>query len=286
MTYAARARMLDAMRRRSWTTVATALACLLAMAPAASAQAPQSPPRLSITGGSASEGGLVPFVLTLDRATDQPVTVDFVTGDGTAVRGNDYHGRRGTLTIPAGQTGITLPITSILDRLFENPEQFRVELSNVRNARLDQHIDSATILNTLRSGRCANDVIGQKGLDVLTGSTAGDLIRGRLDHDVLFGLAGDDCIWGEKGDDKLYGGDGDDVVDGNSGNDEIKGDDGDDRLVGGRGFNRYNGGDGDDRIYARNGRAEIVECGPGRDWVKVDRGDRLRRCEIVRRSRG
>ena len=267
----------------------TALAALLALAalgavtPQAMAQE-QATPRLSISGGTAFEGGLLPFTVTLDRAADTAVSAEFITGDETAVRGDDYHGRRGTVTIPAGATSTTIAVTTILDRLFENDEELRVELSNPQGADLDQHIDTGTILNTLRSGRCANDVIGQKGIDILTGSPAGDLIRGRLDHDVLFGLDGDDCINGEKGDDKLYGGAGDDVVDGNSGNDEIKGDGGDDRLVGGRGFNRYSGGDGNDLIYARNGRAEIVECGPGRDWAKVDRRDKLRRCETVVRS--
>ena len=243
-------------------------------------------PRVDVSGGTAFEGGLIPFTISLDRSSDQPVSVDFITGDQTAVRGRDYTGRRGTVTIPAGDTAATVTVSSTLDRLFENDEEIRMELSNPVNAALDQHIGRATIVNTLRRGRCANDVIGQKGIDVLTGSSAGDLMRGRLDHDVLFGLAGDDCISGEKGDDKLYGGAGDDVVDGNSGNDEIKGDDGNDRLVGGRGFNRYSGGDGNDRIYARNGRAEIVECGAGRDWAKVDRSDKLRRCERVVRSRG
>jgi Ca2+-binding RTX toxin-like protein len=271
-------------RKPRTALVALTAALALLVAQPAAAQSPT--PRLSITGGTAFEGGLVPFTLSLDRASEQPVSVDFITGDGTAVRGNDYHGRRGTITIPAGQTSATLSITSILDRLYENEERFRVELSNASGAQLDQHIDSSTIVNTLRSGRCANDVIGQKGLDVLTGSPAGDLMRGRLDHDVLFGLDGDDCINGEKGDDKLYGGDGNDVVDGGAGNDELKGDAGNDRLVGGRAFNRYNGGSGDDRIYARNGRAETVECGSGRDWVKADRRDRLRRCERVVRTGG
>jgi hypothetical protein len=54
--------------------------------------------------------------------------------------------------------------------------------------------------------------------------------------------------------------------------------------VGGRGRTRYSGGTGNDRIYARNGRSEIVECGPGRDLAKVDRSDRLRRCERVLRA--
>jgi uncharacterized delta-60 repeat protein len=262
-------------------------AARIAAAPQAEeAQAPadqSDPPRLSVTGGSAVEGGVVPFTITLDRPTTAPVSVDFVTGDESAERGADYHARRGTLTIPVGETSATVLVSTVLDRQFETDEELRLELSNPQGATLDRHIDTATIVNFLRTGRCANDVIGRGRGDTLSGTPAGDRMRGRVGDDVLFGLSGDDCIYGEKGPDLLFGGDGDDVLEGDSGDDQIKGENGDDRLVGGRGINRYNGGPGDDRIYSRNGRAEIVECGPGNDWVKADRIDRLRRCE--RRAR-
>ncbi|HEX8648257.1 MAG TPA: hypothetical protein VF715_15290, partial [Thermoleophilaceae bacterium] len=86
-----------------------------------------------------------------------------------------------------------------------------------------------------------------------------------------------------RGGDIIDAGDGDDTVDGGSGDDRMRGGEGADRLYGRRGRNRYNGGPGNDVIYARNGVAEIVECGPGRDRVKADRKDRLRRCERVSR---
>jgi Ca2+-binding RTX toxin-like protein len=229
---------------------------------------------------------VVPFFISLDRASDAPVSVDFVTGDEDAERGSDYHGRQGTVTIPAGERFVTLFVTTILDRQFETDEQLRLELSNPTGATLDQHIDKAIITNSLRTGRCANDVIGRGRSDTLSGTAAGDRMRGRVGEDVLFGLSGDDCIYGERGHDILFGGDGNDVLEGDAGNDQIKGDAGNDRLVGGRGINRYSGGAGNDKIYARNGHSEIVECGPGRDWVKADRTDRLRRCERVTRAGG
>jgi uncharacterized delta-60 repeat protein len=244
--------------------------------------APQ-PPRLDLTGGSAVEGQVLVFTARLSRPSDTPVTFGYVTGEGTAATGLDFGGRRGSVTIPPGQTSAPIGVATNADRFFETDETFRVELYDPAGARFGEYVAFGTIVNELRAGRCQNIVRGAGRTDVLTGSPGGDRISGRTDIDFLFGLAGDDCIFGEKGPDILDGGDGDDLVDGGSGNDRIRGGDGDDRLYGRRGINRYNGGPGDDRIHARNGRSEVVECGPGRDVVKADRHDRLRRCERVTR---
>ena len=269
------------MSRASWTTLTATAACLLALAPAASAQ--QSPPTLNLTGGTALEGQVLIYTATLSRASDTAVTVSYVTGEGTAATDRDFTGSRGTVTIPPGQTSVPIGIGTISDRLFENDEGFRVELYDPVGARFGEYVAFGTIVNVLRSGRCQNIVRGAGRTDILTGSAGGDLINGRTDIDFLFGLGGDDCIHGGKGGDIIDGGDGDDIVDGASGDDRIRGGDGDDRLYGRRGINRYDGGPGDDRIYSRNGRSEIVECGPGRDTVKADSKDRFRRCELITR---
>ena len=261
----------------------TLAALLLALVLCAPASAQQPLPIVNLTGGSAVEGQLLVFTATLSRPTDTTVTVNSLTGEGTAATNLDFGGRRGTVTIPPGQTSAPIGIGTNADRLFENDETFRVELYEPAGARFGEYVAFGTIFNELRAGRCQNVVLGNRRGDILTGSAAGDLIVGRADSDVLFGLGGDDCIRGERGHDIIDAGDGDDLVDGGSGDDEMKGGDGDDRLIGRRGLNRYNGGAGDDRIYARNGRREIVECGGGRDTVKADSGDNLRRCEIVTR---
>ena len=271
------------MRSASWTTFAALAACLLAIAPAASAQESGSPHVQLTAGPPVVEGQIALFTAALDRPSDQPVTFSYITGEGTAATGRDFGGRQGTVTIPAGGTSAPIGIATNADRLFENDETFRVELFNPVNADFGEYVAFATIVNDLRPGRCQNIVEGAMRTDILTGSSGGDLIIGRNDIDFLYGLGGPDCIRGEKGGDLIEGGDGDDLVDGGSGDDELKGGDGDDRIYGRRGINRYNGGNGDDRIYARNGRSEIVECGAGRDVVQIDRNDRLRRCEVVSR---
>ena len=223
------------------------------------------------------------FTASLDKPSSVPVNFGYITGEGTAATGIDFGGRTGTATIPAGVTSVPIGIATNPDRLFENDESFRVELFDADNAVFGEYVAFGAIVNDLRSGRCQNIVDGANRTDILTGSSAGDLIIGRNDIDFLYGLGGPDCIRGERGGDLIDGGSGDDTIDGGSGDDEMKGADGNDVLIGRRGLNRYNGGAGNDRIYARNGRSEIVECGSGRDTVKADSDDRLRRCETVTR---
>ena len=240
-------------------------------------------PFLEVIGGTATEGRPLVFTARLSRPTGRDVTFSYITGEGTAAGDRDYGARRGSATIPAGRTAVTIAIPTNSDRFFENDEIFRVELFSPSNARLGEWVAFGTIVNVLRSGRCQNIVVGRKGTDILTGSPGGDRIVGRQDIDFLYGLAGPDCIYGERAGDLIDGGSGNDLIDGGSGNDQMRGGAGHDRIYGRRGRNRYNGGDGNDRIYARNGVAEVIECGAGRDVVQADRRDRFRRCEIITR---
>ena len=44
------------------------------------------------------------FFVHLSARSDVPVTVDYVTSDGTATAGNDYRSTTGTLNFPVGTT--------------------------------------------------------------------------------------------------------------------------------------------------------------------------------------
>ncbi|MEA2495029.1 MAG: hypothetical protein QOJ29_2940 [Thermoleophilaceae bacterium] len=123
---------------------------------------------------------------------------------------------------------------------------------------------------TLLPGACKNVKTGTAARNVLTGSAAGDLIRGRSGNDRISGLGGDDCLFGEAGNDSLSGGSGKDKLDGGAGNDS---------LVGGTGVDTFTGGAGNDVINSRDGKAERVNCGKGKDRVKGDKKDRLKGCE-------
>jgi dienelactone hydrolase len=106
---------------------------------------------------------------------------------------------------------------------------------------------------------CLRGRTGTRRKDRLTGTPDGDVITGGRGNDKIDGAEGDDCISGQAGADKLKGGLGADTVKGGSGNDRVK---------------------------ARDGEPDTVSCGSGRDRAKVDRIDRVKGCEKVRRPKG
>jgi len=118
--------------------------------------------------------------------------------------------------------------------------------------------------------------LGGPGPDSVFGTAGGDSIQGLGGADRLFGLAGDDCLFGGAGNDRLSGGPGNDRLSGAAGNDVLRG---------GPGSNAYSAGPGNDRLYTRDGAAQTVFCGSGRDRAWVDAGDTPRGCELVLRPR-
>ena len=129
----------------------------------------------------------------------------------------------------------------------------------------------------LRRGGCDSQTVGTPRDDRLTGDSRGNLVFGLPGADRLSGRGDDDCLIGGTGRDRLTGGTGWDRLTGGRGNDV---------LTGNGGRNRYDAGSGNDVVRAANGRAELVSCGTGRrDRASVDRADRVRGCELVRRRR-
>jgi Ca2+-binding RTX toxin-like protein len=128
---------------------------------------------------------------------------------------------------------------------------------------------------TAKPGRCANVKRGSKRSERLDGTSFGDRLVGLGGADRLFGLGGADC---------LAGGDGNDQIDGGKGNDTLDGGAGRDTLLGSSGRDVMRGGSGDDVLRARDGVRDTVDCGSGRkDRASVDKKDRVRRCEKVKR---
>ena len=105
-----------------------------------------TPPGLSVIDAAMYEGdsGTTDMVFTvrLSRASDQQVTVDYDTVDGTAVGEaplNDYQPAHGTLTFAPDVTTREIHVavignTQILDHVGLFPKQFSVKLSKPDHA--------------------------------------------------------------------------------------------------------------------------------------------------------
>jgi len=127
-------------------------------------------PVLSLPNSFMAEGG--PFgtssemfmAVDLSAATGRTVTANFATTNGSAfggtgcTRGVDYITKSGTVTVPAGATSVTIPITVCGDSSAEANETFAFTLSNPVNA---------TLLNNQASGSIVNDDVMQLILEEL-----------------------------------------------------------------------------------------------------------------------
>jgi hypothetical protein len=85
----------------------------------------------------------------------------------------------------------------------------------------------------------------------------------RSDVESVVGGNGDDELEGNAGANTLHGGDGGDVLTGNGGTDTLKGD------------------AGADTLHARDGEADVLDCGPGQDTAIADAVDTTTSCEAV-----
>jgi hypothetical protein len=107
-------------------------------------------PSLAIDSVTQAEGnsGTTNFVftVTLAGATDQPVTVDYATADGTA-SGSDYTATSGTLTFAPGESIKTITVSVIGDASTEPDETFTVALTAPTNATITTGTGIGTIQN-------------------------------------------------------------------------------------------------------------------------------------------
>lgn len=92
-------------------------------------------PVLSITPAvSVAEGDsgstLATFTVTLSPASNQTITVDYATANGTATAGSDYQATSGTLTFSPLETTKPINVAVNGDPLVEPDETFTVSLSN------------------------------------------------------------------------------------------------------------------------------------------------------------
>jgi Calx-beta domain len=105
-----------------------------------------------IHGVSQNEGNagttVFTFSVTLSATALSPVTVNYVTANGSAKTPSDYTATSGTLTIPTGSMGSTINVSVSGDTAKEKNEAFYVKISNPSpNAYLGNTQGIGTITN-------------------------------------------------------------------------------------------------------------------------------------------
>ncbi len=108
-------------------------------------------PTVSIDDATVTEGntGSVSaiFTVSLSAPSNQAVTVQYATANGTATAGSDYTAISGTLTFTAGQLTHTIAVPVLGDTVVEPNETFVVNLSDPINATLADGQGTGTILD-------------------------------------------------------------------------------------------------------------------------------------------
>ena len=126
---------------------------------------------LSVADAEVGEGprAVLVFEVTLARAADHPVTVDYATAEGTATAGEDYEAVSGTLSFETGQTTATVQVPVLDDSHDEGEETLTLVLTNASNARIHDGEALGIIVNSdpipsawlSRFGRAASDHVAQ-----------------------------------------------------------------------------------------------------------------------------
>lgn len=98
-----------------------------------------------IEGNSGSSNAV--FTVSLDTASGQTVTVNYVTANGTATNGSDYMGTSGTLTFAPGVLTQSVTVAVLGDVAVEADETFAVNLSGAVNAAIGDGAGQGTIQN-------------------------------------------------------------------------------------------------------------------------------------------
>jgi hypothetical protein len=110
-------------------------------------------PAISIDDQTTDEGNtgdnpVLTFNVTLSNPSDQTITVEYTTTNGTATTGDgDYDSASGTVTFDPGDTAETVDVTVNGDDTYEADEDFTVDLSGESGATLADDQGLGTITN-------------------------------------------------------------------------------------------------------------------------------------------
>ncbi|MDJ0581749.1 Calx-beta domain-containing protein, partial [Crocosphaera sp.] len=98
------------------------------------------------------------FNVSLSTPSNETITVNYATEDGTATAGNDYTSINGTLTFEAGETNKTITVPILDDNVLEEDETLYLNLTQSANAHLTDNQAIATIINQQMSNQSPTDL--------------------------------------------------------------------------------------------------------------------------------
>ncbi len=172
----------------------------------------------------------VTYTVTLSSDSTDTITVQYATGNNTAIAGSDYTATNGTLTFVPGVTSQDIIIPILNDSLNEPQETFNLTLSSPTNAQLGTAAVTTTITDTLVTAASTTLAANVENLTLTgtaaingTGNNGNNVIIGNSANNTLTGLAGNDTLNGSAGNDNLISGDGNDLLLGGAGNDTLNG---------------------------------------------------------------
>lgn len=239
---------------------------------------------VAIASASVSEGnaGLrtITFAVDLSAPAASQFSVTATTVAGTAVAGEDFQAKTGTVTIAAGQTHGDFVVNLLPDQILEGDDTFTVVLSNPSaGVSITAATATGTIINDDQGTPVAINglsITDNNGDHAWWGGALGDQILGGGGNDSLMGAAGSDVLDGGDGNDLLMGGigggDGPDSLIGGAGNDTAMGGDGSDTILGGAGDDLLMGDAGADTILGGNDK-DLILGGSGNDYLWGEAGN-------------
>jgi hypothetical protein len=104
-------------------------------------------PELSVDNVVVDEGGAARFTVELSFDAPEPVRFDYTTREGTADAGKDYDTTSGTKVIDEDDDEITVTVMTREDDFDERAETFFLDIDDVRNARVEDSLGRATIID-------------------------------------------------------------------------------------------------------------------------------------------
>jgi len=120
-------------------------------------------PRISSAPREIIEGDIgtkeLIFNLSLSHASDQTVSVDFSTIDGTATSGLDYVAASGTAVFHPGETIAEIVVPIIGEYLFEADETFQLILENAVGATIGNPSTTGAVVWRISRDRCSSGAI-------------------------------------------------------------------------------------------------------------------------------